>query len=176
MTQAQPIAAPGKNYMTPAGFARLKAELTALVEIERPEITQIVSWAAKNGDRSENGDYLYGKKRLREIDRRIRFLIKALENAAVIDPALQTHGEPIFFGAPVSYWREIDETEHTISIVGRDEVNTERGWVSWNSPIAKAMLKAWVGDEIRVHVPSGVEVVEITEVQYIALHDETDVT
>jgi transcription elongation factor GreB len=158
-----------KNYMTPAGFTKLRAELTVLVEIERPEVTKIVSWAAKNGDRSENGDYLYGKKRLREIDRRIRFLIKSLENAAIIDPATQSHGEQIFFGATVTYWREVDESEHKVVIVGKDEVDATRGWVSWLSPIAKAMLKSRVGDEVRVHLPDGFDVIEIVDVQYIAL-------
>jgi transcription elongation factor GreB len=165
------IAAPVKNYMTPAGFVRLRAELTNLVEIERPEVTQVVSWAAKNGDRSENGDYLYGKKRLREIDRRIRFLIKSLENAAVIDPAAQKHGEQIFFGATVTYWREADECEHQVVIVGKDEVDTARGWVSWHSPIARAMLKSRVGDEVRVRLPDGVDVIEILDVQYVALQE-----
>ncbi|MGL4767976.1 MAG: transcription elongation factor GreB [Formosimonas sp.] len=155
--------------MTPAGCARLRAELLHLMNVERPEVVQVVSWAAKNGDRSENGDYLYGKKRLREIDRRMRFLTKALESAVVVDPLAQNHGTQIFFGATVTYWRESDDTEATISIVGRDEIDSTRGWVSWHSPIAKAMLKAHEGDEVRLHTPTGVDVLEITKVQYLAL-------
>lgn len=170
-TVTTPLAAPPKNYMTPVGFHRLKSELTQLVEHERPEVVQVVSWAAKNGDRSENGDYLYGKKRLREIDRRIRFLIKSLETAQVIDPEAQDHGDQIFFGATVTYWREADETEHTVVIVGKDEIDSNKGWISWHSPMARAMLKAREGDEVRVQVPNGFEVIEIIEVQYKALPD-----
>ena len=161
--------APVKNYITPAGFARLRDELLNLMNVERPEVVQIVSWAAKNGDRSENGDYLYGKKRLREIDRRMRFLTKALESAVVVDPAAQNHGEQIFFGATVTYWHEAREEELKISIVGRDEIDSTRNWVSWSSPIAKAMLKARVGDEIRLRTPEGIEILEILEVNYQAL-------
>ena len=155
-----------KNYMTPVGYARLKAELLHLLDVERPEVVSTVSWAAKNGDRSENGDYLYGKRRLREIDRRTRFLSKALENAVVVDPAAQTHVDQVFFGATVTYWREATQTEETISIVGRDEIDTQKGYVSWMSPIAKALLKKHVGDEVRLHTPAGVDVIEIIEVVY----------
>lgn len=162
------VESPVKNYITPAGCARLQDELLQLMNVERPEVVQVVSWAAKNGDRSENGDYLYGKKRLREIDRRMRFLTKALEAAVVVDPLTQNH-EQVFFGATVTYWRESDDTEATISIVGRDETDSARGWVSWNSPIARAMLKAREGDEVRLHTPTGVDVLEITKVQYLAL-------
>ena len=155
-----------KNYMTPVGYARLKAELLHLLDVERPEVVSTVSWAAKNGDRSENGDYLYGKRRLREIDRRTRFLSKALENAVVVDPAAQTHGVQVLFGATVTYWRAATKAEHTISIVGRDEIDTQKGYVSWMSPIAKALLKKHVGDEVRLHTPAGVDVIEIIEVVY----------
>jgi transcription elongation factor GreB len=168
MTSDAPVT-PVKNYITPAGFARLRDELLQLMNVERPEIVQVVSWAAKNGDRSENGDYLYGKKRLREIDRRMRFLTKALENAVVVDPVAQNHGDQIFFGATVTYWRESDQKESTVSIVGRDELDSTRGWVSWSSPIARAMLKARVGDEVRLHTPEGIEVIEIVDVRYQAL-------
>ncbi len=158
-----------KNYMTPQGYARLKAELLQLLDIERPEVVGIVSWAAKNGDRSENGDYLYGKKRLREIDRRTRFLSKALENAVVVDPAAQTHDDQVFFGATVTYWREDGQVEETISIVGRDEIDTDKNYVSWMSPIARALLKKREGDEVRLQTPKGVEVIEIVEVVYKTL-------
>lgn len=167
-----PAPAPVKNYMTPAGYARLKAELMHLLDSERPEVVQVVSWAAKNGDRSENGDYLYGKRRLREIDRRVGYLTKALENAQVIDPATQQHVDQVFFGATVVFWREASQTEETISIVGKDEIDSSRGFVSWSSPIARAMLKAREGDDVRLHTPSGIEVLEILEVKYIALDVE----
>lgn len=161
--------APVKNYITPNGYARLRDELLQLMNVERPEVVQVVSWAAKNGDRSENGDYLYGKKRLREIDRRMRFLTKALEHALVVNPVTQNHGDQIFFGATVTYWRESSQDEARVSIVGRDEVDTAKGWVSWNSPIARSMLKARVGDELRLHTPLGIDVIEIIDVQYIEL-------
>ena len=167
-----PAPATVKNYMTPAGYARLKAELLHLLDSERPEVVQVVSWAAKNGDRSENGDYLYGKRRLREIDRRVGYLTKALENAQVIDPATQQHVDQVFFGATVVFWREASQTEETISIVGKDEIDSSRGFVSWSSPIARAMLKAREGDDVRLHTPSGIEVLEILEVKYIALDVE----
>lgn len=158
--------APFKNYMTPQGYARLKAELLQLLDVERPEVVSIVSWAAKNGDRSENGDYLYGKRRLREIDRRTRFLSKSLESAVVVDPAAQPHDGQVFFGATVTYWREDAQMEQTISIVGRDEIDTEKNYVSWMSPIARALLKKREGDEVRLQTPKGVEVIEIVEVVY----------
>ena len=159
-----------KNYMTPQGYARLKAELLQLLDIERPEVVSIVSWAAKNGDRSENGDYLYGKKRLREIDRRTRFLSKALESAVVVDPAAQTHDDQVFFGATVTYWREDTQVEQTISIVGRDEIDTDKNYVSWMSPIARALLKKREGDEVRLQTPKGVEIIEIVKVVYKELN------
>lgn len=139
--------------MTPAGYARLKAELLHLLDVERPRGGERRVVGAKNGDRSENGDYLYGKRRLREIDRRTRFLSKALENAVVVDPAAKLMDQ-VFFGATVTYWREAAQAEETISIVGRDEIDTQKGYVSWMSPIAKALLKKHVGDS-SIAYPSG---------------------
>jgi transcription elongation factor GreB len=155
---------PPRNYLTPGGYARLKTELKQLVEQERPEVTRTVSWAASNGDRSENGDYLYGKRRLREIDRRIRYLMKRLEIAEVVDPRDRS-GDQIFFGATVTFADPAGD-EHTISIVGIDEVDTARGHVSWISPIARALLKAREGDTVRLQTPAGVQVLEVLEVTY----------
>lgn len=154
-----------KNYITPSGFARLKAELLELIDVERPRIVEVVHWAASNGDRSENGDYLYGKKRLREIDRRIRFLTKRLEIAEVSDPALHHGGEQIFFGATVRY-AQVDGQEQTITIVGIDEADSLAGQVSWISPVARALLKARVGDEVPLRTPLGVQMLEVLEVSY----------
>lgn len=156
-----------KNYLTPAGYARLRAELLALLDDERPKIVEIVSWAAKNGDRSENGDYLYGKKRLREIDRRIRFLTKRLDIAEVADPALHHGHDQVFFGATVTYVNQRDE-ERTITIKGIDEVDNLAGEVSWVSPIARALLKARVGDEVQLMTPGGLEQIEVLAVTYPA--------
>jgi transcription elongation factor GreB len=156
-----------KNYLTPAGYARLRAELLALLDDERPKIVEIVSWAAKNGDRSENGDYLYGKKRLREIDRRIRFLTKRLDIAEVADPALHHGRDQVFFGATVTYVNQRDE-ERTITIKGIDEVDNLNGEVSWVSPIARALLKARVGDEVQLMTPGGLEQIEVIAVSYPA--------
>ena len=156
-----------KNYLTPAGYARLRAELLALLDDERPKIVEVVSWAAKNGDRSENGDYLYGKKRLREIDRRIRFLTKRLDIAEVADPALHFGHDQVFFGATVTYVNQRDE-ERTITIKGIDEVDNLNGEVSWVSPIARALLKARVGDEVQLMTPGGLEQIEVVEVRYPA--------
>jgi transcription elongation factor GreB len=156
-----------KNYMTPAGYGRLKLELKQLVEMERPEVTRTVAWAASNGDRSENGDYLYGKKRLREIDRRIRYLIKRLENAQIVDNQAQTH-EQVYFGATVTI-ADTAGHEQTVSIVGFDEVDPARGRVSWISPIARALLKAREGDVVKLRTPAGIEQVEIIEIRYDAL-------
>jgi transcription elongation factor GreB len=153
-----------KNYITPAGHARLKSELKALVEIERPEIVKTVAWAASNGDRSENADYLYGKRRLREIERRMRFLMKRLEIAEVVDPRDQDRDQ-VFFGATVTY-RESGGGEHVISIVGTDEVDPARGRVSWVSPVARALLKAREGDRVTLKTPAGDEPLEILEVRY----------
>ena len=160
--QAEPPV-PRRNYMTPAGFARLDAERRQLVEIERPEVVRTVSWAAANGDRSENGDYLYGKKRLREIDRRVRFLIKRLEAAQVVDTAGRDIDQ-VFFGATVNL--KAKSGTKTVTIVGADEVDTARGRVSWVSPIARALLKAREGDVVTLKTPGGVEKLEILEVRY----------
>ena len=154
-----------KNYMTPAGFARMREELDALMRKERPEVVKVVSWAASNGDRSENGDYIYGKKRLREIDRRVRYLSKRLANAEVVDAAKRARTEQIFFGATVTYANGRGE-ERTITIVGVDEVALDKGHVSWISPIAKALLKAEEGDVVTMRTPAGIEEVEIIKVVY----------
>ena len=153
-----------KNYITPAGHSRLKSELKALVEVERPEIVKTVAWAAANGDRSENADYLYGKKRLREIERRIRFLMKRLETAEVVDPRDQDQ-ERVFFGATVTY-SDASGKEHTVSIVGTDEVDPGRGRVSWVSPVARALLKAREGDAVTLRTPAGDEQLEVLRIRY----------
>ena len=157
--EVQPAPPPAKNYISPAGYARLKQELKALVEVERPEVVRTVSWAAKNGDRSENGDYPYGKKRLREIDRRVRFLIKRLEAAEVVDSAGRD-SDQIFFGATVVL------KDKTITIVGIDETDSPRNHISWISPMAKALIKAREGDTVTLRTPGGVEELEILEVRY----------
>jgi transcription elongation factor GreB len=162
---APAIPAGSKNYLTPAGYARLRAELLALLDDERPKIVEIVSWAAKNGDRSENGDYLYGKKRLREIDRRIRFLTKRLDIAEVADPSVHHGSDQVFFGATVTYVNQRDE-ERTITIKGIDEADSLRGEVSWVAPIARVLLKARVGDELQLMTPGGREEIEVVEVSY----------
>ncbi len=158
-----------KNYITPAGHEALKTELLHLLDRERPEIVQVVHWAASNGDRSENGDYIYGKKRLREIDRRIRFLNQRLENAVVVNnqERIAKGGDPeqIFFGATVLY-SNADGTETRVRIVGVDEVDLEKGDVSWISPIAKALIKAKVGDTVRIQTPAGLKEIDILEVSY----------
>jgi transcription elongation factor GreB len=164
---AEPAAPPAKNYITPAGYARLQAELKQLVEVERPEVVRTVAWAASNGDRSENGDYLYGKKRLREIDRRVRFLIKRLESAQVVDNSGRD-GEQVFFGACVRV-RSAGGSERSVTIVGADEVDPARGRISWHSPIAKALLKARDGDVVRLETPGGAEQLEILGVQYLPI-------
>jgi transcription elongation factor GreB len=162
-----PLPVGGKNYITPAGFARLKAELLELIDNERPRIVEVVHWAASNGDRSENGDYLYGKKRLREIDRRIRFLTKRLEIAEVSDPCLHHGGHQVFFGATVRYANEAGE-EHEVTITGIDEADSLAGQVSWVSPIARCLLKARVGDEVPLVTPKGVQMLEVLDVRYPA--------
>jgi transcription elongation factor GreB len=164
---APPAVAGQKNYMTPAGHARLRAELHRLMRVERPQVVEIVSWAAGNGDRSENGDYLYGKKRLREIDRRARFLGKRLEIAEVVDPAAQANRDQVFFGATVTYVNPRDE-ERTVTILGVDEADISRGEVSLHSPIARALLRARVGDAVRVQTPSGPEELEVLAIAYPA--------
>jgi transcription elongation factor GreB len=159
------LPAGSKNYLTPEGYERLRQELLDLLDTERPKIVEIVSWAAKNGDRSENGDYLYGKKRLREIDRRIRFLGKRLDIAEVTDPS-RHHGNPqIFFGATVSYVNQ-HGAQTTITIKGIDEFNPAQGEVSWVAPIARALLKARIGDEIQLRTPGGIEHLEVLAVSY----------
>lgn len=158
------LPAGGKNYITPAGYARLRGELLELIDNERPKIVEIVHWAASNGDRSENGDYLYGKKRLREIDRRIRFLTKRLEIAEVVDPSLHAGSDQIYFGAQVTY--EEDGVERTITIMGIDEADSREGQVSWVSPVARALLKARVGDEVQLPTPGGLRHLEVVDVQY----------
>jgi transcription elongation factor GreB len=154
-----------KNYITPQGFSRLREEMLSLMNVERPEVVKVVSWAAANGDRSENGDYLYGKKRLREIDRRIRFLTRRLEGAEVVDPGKQMRRDQVFFGATVTYMNGRDE-EHTITIVGADEVDLEHGHVSWISPVARALLKAREGDSVPVRTPAGMDTIEVLSIRY----------
>jgi transcription elongation factor GreB len=162
-----PIPAGTKNYLTPQGYQRLRDELFALIDVERPKIVEIVHWAASNGDRSENGDYIYGKKRLREIDRRIRFLTKRLDIAEVADPSVHHGHDQVFFGATVTYVNQ-DDVQRTITIKGIDEVDNLQGEVSWVSPIARAMLKSRVGDEIQLMTPGGLEQVEVLSVSYPA--------
>ena len=154
-----------RNYMTPGGYRRLRGELMELLDVERPKIVETVSWAAKNGDRSENGDYLYGKKRLREIDRRIRFLTRRLDIAEVADPSLHHGSDQVFFGASVTY-ADAGGQERTVTIKGVDEADSLRGEVSWVSPIARALLKAREGDELTLHTPGGVQHIEVLEVRY----------
>lgn len=154
-----------KNYMTVRGHAALRAEFEHLVKTERPAMVQVVSWAAGNGDRSENGDYIYGKKRLREIDRRIRFLTKRLESAVVIDPAAQTHCDQVFFAATVTVG-DAEGVEVTYQIVGIDEANAAEGRISWISPLARALLKAREGDAVKFASPGGVRELEIVEIRY----------
>ncbi|MEY4757536.1 MAG: Transcription elongation factor GreB [Pseudomonadota bacterium] len=157
----------GKNYITPQGFARLRAEFSTLMDEERPKMVEIVHWAASNGDRSENGDYLYGKKRLREIDRRIRFLTKRLEKAEVTDPSVHHGSDQVFFGATVVYLED-DGTERTITILGIDEADSAQGQVSWVSPVARTLLKAREGDVLKLVTPVGVRDIEIVSVNYPA--------
>ncbi|MBM3391204.1 MAG: transcription elongation factor GreB [Betaproteobacteria bacterium] len=154
-----------KNYMTRRGYGLLKAELDHLVKTERPALVQTVAWAASNGDRSENGDYIYGKKRLREIDRRIRFLMKRLENSVVVDPARQENTDQVFFGASVTVC-DADGTEATYRIVGIDEADAGQGLISWISPLARALLKAREGDTVRFASPAGPRELEIVEIRY----------
>ncbi len=160
-----PLPAGTKNYITPRGFQALQDELRQLGRVERPKVVDIVSWAAGNGDRSENGDYLYGKKRLREIDRRIRFLLKRLEIAEIVDPALQKNRDQVFFGATVTY-ADAEDRERTVRIVGIDEADLERGEVSWISPIARALLKAREGDLVELRTPAGPQTIEVVSIGY----------
>jgi len=161
------LPAGGKNYITPRGFARLRGELMQLMDDERPKVVEAVHWAARNGDRSENGDYIYGKKRLREIDRRIRFLTKRLEIAEISDPSLHHGSDQIFFGATVTYADPAGQ-ERTVTILGIDEADSTLGQVSWISPVARALLKAREGDEVKLVTPLGVQEIEVIEVAYPA--------
>lgn len=160
-----------RNYITPAGALRLQKELQNLKHRERPEVVRIVEWAAGNGDRSENGDYLYGKKRLREIDRRMRFLIKRLEIAEVVDP-LQVRSDQVLFGATVTI-RDEEDNERTYTIVGVDEVDVPRGLISWRSPLANALLKARVGDVVQFHAPRGTQEIEVMKIEYRAVEPQS---
>ncbi|WP_048439823.1 transcription elongation factor GreB [Caenimonas sp. SL110] len=162
---ASSLPAGTKNYITPAGYTRLRDELLQLIDEERPKVVEVVHWAASNGDRSENGDYIYGKKRLREIDRRIRFLTRRLEIAEIADPALHHGGDQVFFGATVTYADEAGD-ERTVTIMGIDEADTLAGQVSWVSPIARALIKARQGDVVRLTTPMGVQEVEVLKVDY----------
>ena len=162
-----PLPAGSKNYITPQGYARLRAELMQLIDNERPKVVETVHWAASNGDRSENGDYIYGKKRLREIDRRIRFLTKRLEIAEVADPSVHHGKDQVFFGATVTYAEE-SGAERVITIVGIDEADSLQGQVSWISPIARALLKAREGDVVKLVTPAGPQDVEVLHVEYPA--------
>ncbi|MCD0417569.1 transcription elongation factor GreB [Rubrivivax sp. JA1024] len=162
-----PLPAGTRNYMTPQGWRMLREELMTLLDVERPKIVETVSWAAKNGDRSENGDYLYGKKRLREIDRRIRFLTKRLDIAEVADPSAHHGSDQVFFGATVTYANAKGE-ERTITIKGIDEADNLKGEVSWVAPIARALLKSREGDEVQLMTPGGLETIEVIEVRYPA--------
>ncbi len=157
------------HYMTPKGFKALSDELHWLRHEERPKITEIVSWAAGNGDRSENGDYIYNKKRLREIDRRMRYLIKKLENTKVVDPATQQGLKRVYFGARVTYYRE-DETIMTVHLVDVDEANFDPkagvDKINWLSPVGKALMKTEVGDEVKVITDNGTELIEVLQIEY----------
>ena len=161
------LPAGSKNYMTRRGYDALRAELDQLVRFERPKLVETVAWAAGNGDRSENGDYIYGKKRLREIDRRIRFLIKRIENAEVVDPERQRELEQVFFGATVSFCDLDTGEEQTLQIVGVDEADATQGRISWISPLARALLKSRVGDVVRFQSPAGLRELEIVGVVYV---------
>lgn len=163
--EADALPAGQKNYMTPSGFAAMQDELRRLMRDERPKIVEIVSWAAGNGDRSENGDYIYGKKRLREIDRRARYLTKRIESAVVVDPAQQKNLDQVFFGATVTYARE-DGEEQTVTLVGLDEADFKAGKISWLSPVARALLKTHVGDTPSLRTPSGLTTLEVLEIRY----------
>lgn len=156
-----------RNYITPTGYARLRAELLALIDTERPQIVEVVHWAALNGDRSENGDYLYGKKRLREIDRRIRFLTKRMEIAEITEPSVHHGSDQVFFGATVTY-ADAAGLARSVRIVGIDEADSARGEVSWVSPIARTLLKAREGDELTLITPQGPVLIEVMEVRYPA--------
>ena len=164
---APALPAGAKSYITPQGYARLRTELLALIDEERPKVVEAVHWAARNGDRSENGDYIYGKKRLREIDRRIRFLSRRLDIAEVTDPSAHHGSDQVFFGATITYADDAGE-ERTVTILGVDEADSTQGQVSWVSPIARALLKAHEGDSVKVATPLGAREIEVLEVRYPA--------
>ena len=172
-TEADDVEAPAlpalpagsKNYITPQGYARIRSELFDLIDNERPKVVEVVHWAASNGDRSENGDYLYGKKRLREIDRRIRFLTQRLELAVISDPSLHFGGDQVFFGATATY-ADASGLERSVTILGIDEADSAQSQVSWISPIARTLLKARVGDVLKLQTPQGVEEIEVISVTY----------
>jgi transcription elongation factor GreB len=169
MAKAKPVASDEKNYITPEGHAAIEAEYVELLKVERPALVKVVSWAAGNGDRSENGDYIYGKRRLRQIDSRLRFLMQRMDLAVIVDPAQQIGLEKIFFGAWVTLFNLTDDSEHTYRIVGRDELDPTKGYISWVSPLAKAILGKTMGDTVRVTTPRGDEEYEIIDVRYQTL-------
>lgn len=162
---AQAIPEGAKNYITPAGYQRIKDELLQLIDVDRPEVVRIVHWAASNGDRSENGDYIYGKRRLREIDRRIRFLTKRMDSAFVVDPSVHHGNDQVFFGATVTYVNKAGE-EHVVTIVGIDELDPLKGKISWVSPVARALTKCREGDVAQLQTPLGMDELEIVAVEY----------
>lgn len=170
---APALPAGSKNYITPLGYGRLRAELLSLIDTERPKVVEIVHWAASNGDRSENGDYIYGKKRLREIDRRIRFLTQRLEIAEVINPSIHHGSDQVFFGATVTYAEDSGQ-ERTVTILGIDEADSAQGQVSWISPVARTLLKAREGDELRLITPAGAVGIEVLAVSYPAPEKPAD--
>ena len=168
LSPALQLPAGTRNYITPAGHARLKSELEHLIKRERPHVVEVVAWAASNGDRSENGDYIYGKRRLREIDRRIRFLTKRLDIAEIVDPLRQGDNDQVFFGARVTI-ADADGTENTYTIVGVDETDVARGRISWISPLARALIKSREGDSIRFQSPMGIREIDIIDVAYCSI-------
>lgn len=163
--EPDPLPRQSKNYVTPRGLALLQAEYKQLLHDERPKMVEVVSWAAGNGDRSENGDYIYGKKRLREIDRRLRYLTKRLDSAELVDPERQKGLDKVFFGATVTYVRE-DDSEHTVTLVGIDEADATHGNISWTAPVARALMKKQVGDTAELYLPDGAETIEVLGITY----------
>ena len=159
-----------KNYITPEGFAALQAEFHALYKVERPEVVRTVAWAASNGDRSENGDYIYGKRRLRQIDGRCKHLMKRMDLAEIVDSSLQQHLEKVFFGAYVTLFNLADDSETTYRIVGKDEIEPSKGYISWVSPLAKAMLGKALGDAVKAVTPSGDAEFEVIDIRYSAIN------
>lgn len=162
-----------KNYITPQGFAALQAEFHQLYKVERPEVVRTVAWAASNGDRSENGDYIYGKRRLRQIDSRCRHLMRRMDLAEIVDSSLQQHLEKVFFGAWVTLFNLADDSEHIYRIVGKDELAPTKGYISWVSPLAKAMLGKGLGDVVKVITPKSEESYEIVGIRYSAIEKQT---